>query len=187
MSRMSRLGDCMGFKNRVLSFCMQIFSSAMAGCTLGLVLALSGCAGSKGSSPDAAWLQRMEFTASRATPSIKVSMQVSASQMKAGDTTSVRVASNSAGFLYVLHLDGDGRTLRLVFPNATDDANFMGADYVDLPRGNWRLPARGLGAAAHLMAVVSPTQMDLQSLQAQLAYGRFELMGVYGAAMIFLR
>ena len=158
----------------------------MAGCALGVTLALSGCAASKGSSSvaDAAWLPRMESAVARTTPAIKVNIQASANQAKAGDTIGVRVASNTAGFLYVLHLDGDGRTLRLVFPNAMDDANFVGAGYVDLPRGNWRLPARGQGGAAHLMAVVSPTQMDLQSLQAQLAYGRFELMGVYGAAMV---
>lgn len=161
----------------------------MVGCTLGLVLALSGCAASKGYSSvaDAAWLQRMESAVGRAAPAIKVSLQASASQTKAGDTTGVRVASNTAGFLYVLHLDGEGRTLRLVFPNASDDANFMGVGYIDLPRGSWRLPSRGPGGAAHLMAAVSPTQIDLQSLQAQLAYGWFELMGVYGAAMVPLR
>ncbi len=129
----------------------------------------------------------MDSAVGRAAPAIKVSLQASASQTKAGEATGVRVASNTAGFLYVLHLDGDGRTLRLVFPNATDGANFMGAGYVDLPRGNWRLPARGPGGAAQLMAVVSPTQMDMDSLQAQLAYGRFELVGTYGAAMIPLR
>lgn len=156
---------------------------------MGLVLALSGCAASKVSSSvaDADWLQRMQSAVGRATPEIKVGIQAPASQTKVGDTASARVASNTAGFLYVMHLDGDGRTLRLVFPNATDDANFIGAGYVDLPRGNWRLPARGPGGAAHLMAVVSPTQMDLQSLQAQLAYGRFELVGIYGAAMIPFR
>lgn len=129
----------------------------------------------------------MESAVGRATPAIRVGIHATASLTKADDVTTVRVASNTAGFLYVLHLDSDGRTLRLVFPNATDDANFMGAGYVDLPRGNWRLPARGPGGAAHLMAVVSPTQMDLQSLQAQLAYGRFELVGIYGAAMVPLR
>ena len=160
----------------------------MAGFTLGLVLAVSGCAASKGlSSVDAAWLQRMESAVGHAAPAIKVSILAFAAQTTAGDATTVRVASNTAGFLYVLHLGGDGRTLRLVFPNATDDANFMGAGYVDLPRGNWRLPTPGPGGAAHLMAVVSPTQMDLQSLQAQLAYGKFELMGVYGAVRIPIR
>ncbi len=114
-------------------------------------------------------------------------MQASAGQTKADDATGVRVASNTAGFLYVLHLDADGRALRLVFPNATDGANFMGAGDIDLPRGNWRLPARGSGGAAQWMAVVSPTQIDMDSPQAQLAYGRFELVGIYGAAMIPLK
>jgi hypothetical protein len=168
---------------------MTNFSTTVAGCALGLVLVLSGCSSpSKGSSaPDASWLQRMELVMRQATPTLQVRVQPAANPVKLGEALKLRVFSNTAGFVYLLQLDGDGKALRLVFPNAVDDANFMGAGYLDLPRGTWRMPAIAPTGAAHLMAVVSPTQLDLPALQAQLAYGRFEMMGTYGAAMVSLR
>jgi hypothetical protein len=168
---------------------MEKLSSAVAGCALGLALVLGGCgAPSKSSSaPDATWQQRMELVVRQATPALQVRVQPAANPVKLGEALKLRVFSNTAGFVYLLQLDGDGKTLRLVFPNAVDDANFMGAGYIDLPRGTWRMPAIAPTGVAHLMAVMSPTQLDLPALQAQLAYGRFEMLGTYGAAMVPLR
>ncbi len=168
---------------------MTKLSTTVAGCALGLVLVLAGCgAPSKGSSaPDANWQQRMEWVMRQATPALQVRVQAAANPVKLGEALKLRVFSNTAGFVYLLQLDSDGKALRLVFPNAVDDANFMGAGYLDLPRGTWRMPARDPAGVAYLMAVVSPTQLDLPALQAQLAYGRFEMMGTYGAAMVPLR
>jgi hypothetical protein len=165
---------------------MQKIPTVIAACALCLLIGLGGCAANKDAA-DPGFLQRMETALARATPTLKVSIQASAKQGKSEETTTVRVASATAGFVYLLQLDSDGRALRLVFPNATDDANFMGTGYIDLPRGNWRMPTRSQGGTAHLMAIVSPTQIDLPALQAQLAYGKFELTGTYGAAMIPLR
>ncbi|MES2952722.1 MAG: DUF4384 domain-containing protein [Pseudomonadota bacterium] len=159
-------------------------------CAIGLVLvlALAGCAASKGSSSaDASWMQRMELVMGKANPALQVRVQPSANPVKLDEALKLRVFSNTAGFAYLLQLDGDGKFLRLVFPNAVDDANFMGAGYLDLPRGTWRMPALYPKGVAYLMAVLSPTPLDLPALQAQLAYGRFELMGSYGAAMVPLR
>ncbi len=158
-------------------------------CALGLfVLLLAGCAASKGSSSaDANWMQRMELVMRQANPALQVRVQPSANPVKLGEALKLRVFSNTAGFAYLLQLDSDGKSLRLVFPNAVDDANFMGAGYLDLPRGTWRMPAREPKGVAYLMAVLSPTQLDLPALQAQLAYGKFELLGSYGAAMVPLR
>lgn len=162
---------------------MQKFSTAISWGVLGLLLALGGCATSD-SVADVGFLQRMEAALARATPALKVSLQATARPSQSAEISTVRVSSSTAGFVYLLQLDSDGRTLRLVFPNATDDANFMGTGYIDLPRGNWRLPARGQGGTGYVMALVSPTQMDLTALQAQLAYGRFEPIGSYGAAIL---
>lgn len=129
----------------------------------------------------------MEGVLRQATPALQVRVQPAANPVKLGDALKLRVFSNTAGFVYLLQLDTKGMALRTVFPNAVDDANFMGAGYIDLPRGTWQLPARGTAGVAYLMAVISPTQLDLAALQAQLAYGRFELMGAYGASMVPLR
>ncbi|QTN27988.1 DUF4384 domain-containing protein [Rhodoferax sp. AJA081-3] len=167
---------------------MTKVSTTVAGCALGLVLVFGGCAvPSKDAPVDANWLQRMDGVLRKATPALQVRVQPAANPVKQGEVLKLRVFSNTAGFVYLLQLDSDGKALRLVFPNAMDDANFMGAGYIDLPRGNWQLPARGPTGVAYLMAVMSPTQLDLPALQAQLAYGRFELMGTYGAAMVPLR
>lgn len=123
----------------------------------------------------------------QATPALQVRVQPAANPIKLGEALKLRVFSNTAGFVYLLQLDSDGKALRLVFPNAVDDANFMGAGYLDLPRGTWRMPAQDPKGMAYLMAVVSPTQLDQAALQAQLAYGRFELVGTYGAAMVPLQ
>lgn len=169
---------------------MTKFFTTVAGCcALGLVLVLNGCGTpSKGSSaPDASWLQRMELVMRQATPAVQVRVQPAANPVKLGEALKLRVFSNTAGFVYLLQLDSDGKALRLVFPNAVDDANFMGSGYLDLPRGTWRMPAQDPKGVAYLMAVVSPTQIDQPALQAQLAYGRFELVGTYGAAMVPLQ
>lgn len=129
----------------------------------------------------------MDAVLRQAAPALQVRVQPAANPVKLGEALKLRVFSNTAGFVYLLQLDSDGKALRMVFPNAVDDANFMGAGYLDLPRGTWRMPAIAPTGVAYLMAIVSPTQLDLPGLQAQLAYGRFELMGTYGAAMVPLR
>ena len=150
---------------------------------------LSGCGSpSKDTSrPDANWLQRMDAVLRQATPALQVRVQPAANPVKVGEALKVRVFSNTAGFVYLLQLDSEVKALQMAFPNAVDDANFMGAGYIDLPRGTWQLPARGTAGVFFLMAVISPTQLDLAALQAQLAYGRFELFGAYGASMVPLR
>ena len=85
----------------------------------------------------------MDAVLRQAAPALQVRVQPAANPVKLGEALKLRVFSNTAGFVYLLQLDSDGKALRLVFPNAMDDANFMGAGYVDLPRGNWQLPARG--------------------------------------------
>lgn len=168
---------------------MRISSTTLVVWASSFALVLAGCGlASKGSvAADTNWLQRMEAVSARASPALQVRVQPSAYPLKLGEALKVRLFSNTAGYVYLLQLDGSGRALHLVFPNAVDDANFMGVGYLDLPRGTWRMPARDAAGVAHLMAIVSPTQLDLPALQAQIAYGRFELVGSYGAAMVALR
>jgi hypothetical protein len=167
---------------------MEKLSNTVVGCALGLALLLGGCAApSTRSAPEVNWLQHMDAVLRQATPALQVRVQPTASPAKPGEAWKLRVFSNTAGFVYLLHLDTDGKALRMVFPNTVDGANFMGASYLDLPRGTWRLPSHDPKATSHLMAIVSPTELDLPALQAQLAYGRFELMGTYGAAIEPLR
>jgi hypothetical protein len=162
---------------------METSFTKVVGICLWLALMLGGCAApSQRAAPQTNWLKHMQATLRQATPALQVRLQVTASPAAPGEAWKLRVFSNTAGFLYLLHLDGDDKALRLVFPNAVDGANFMGAGYLDLPRGTWRLPSHDPNATSRLMAIVSPTELDLPALQAQLAYGRFELMGTYGAA-----
>lgn len=167
---------------------MEKLTTKVAGLGLGLALVLGGCAApSQRSAPQTNWLERMHAVLRQATPTLQARLQVTASPVGPGEAWKLRVFSNTAGFLYLLHLDGDGKALHIVFPNAVDGANFMGAGYQDLPRGLWRLPAYDPVVPSYLMAVISPTELDLPALQAQLAYGRFELTGAYGAAVEPLR
>lgn len=161
----------------------------MTAWAVGLALVLCGCSASRGTvaSADANWMPRVEAVVGRANPALQVRVQAAANSVKGGQALKVRVFSNAPGFVYLLQLDAQGRTLRMVFPNAVDEANFMGAGYLDLPRGAWRMPAHDPASMAYLVAIVSPTQLDLSALQAQIAYGRFELVGNYGAAMVPLR
>lgn len=153
---------------------------------VGVLSALGGCAG-PASPAETPLFPRMEAALSRANPALQVRLQLSASQVKVGAAVTARITSNTAGFAYLMQLDSEGRNLRLVFPNADDGANFMGAGYLDLPRGTWRMQAHGPVGTGYLLAVVAPTALDLPALQAQIAYGQFALLGSYGAAMVPLR
>jgi len=165
---------------------MKNFSLANWAGALGVVLVLAGCAVSTGPA-DMGLQQRMEAALSRANPALQVGLKVSASQVKTGEHVTARISSNTAGFAYLVQLDSDARALRLVFPNAVDGANFMGAGTLDLPRGTWHMTTRGPAGVGYVMAFVTPTPMDLPALEAQIAYGKFELLGSYGAAMVPLR
>ena len=162
---------------------------------LSIFLVLSGCANPSGtvsaappSTDDAALLHRMDTVMRQATPSMAVSLKLSADQVKTGDPIVAEVRTSTTGYVYLFQIGTDGRSLSLVFPNAMDGANFVAAGTtVGLPRPSWRMSARGPAGVGHLMAVVTDKPLDIMALQINTIQGMLQVTLPYGAAMATLR
>ena len=82
------------------------------------------------------------------------------------DALGFSVRSSHAGHVYVALLGSDGQTLTLLFPNALDAANTMGAgDTLTLPRPNWTLTAGGPPGTDTLLVLVADGPRDLGALR----------------------
>ncbi len=154
---------------------------------LSIAIGLGGCA-SAPDTADAGLLHRVDTVMRQATPTMAVSLKLSATQVKTGDAIAAVAGSSTAGYVYLFQIGTDGRTLSLVFPNAMDGANYINAGTaLSLPRPNWRMAARGPAGVGHLMAVVTASPLDILALQANVAQGKLEVIAPYGAAMVTLR
>ena len=76
------------------------------------------------------------------------------------------VRSSHAGAVYVALLGSDGQTLTLLFPNALDTANTIGAgETLTLPRPNWTVTAGGPPGIDTLLVLVAEGPRDLGALR----------------------
>lgn len=163
------------------------YFSWVGSAALAVMFGLGGCASPAGTA-DASLLHRMDTVMRQATPAKSVSLKLSADQVRTGDPIAAEVTTNATGYVYLLQIGTDGRSLSLVFPNAMDGANFVAAgNRLALPRPNWRMSARGPAGVGHLMAVVTDQPLDLLALQTNTQQGKLELALPYGAAMVTLR
>jgi len=72
------------------------------------------------------------------------------------DRMQFRVMSSEAGHLYVFHLGAGADRVSLLFPNALDKSNRIGADKpVVLPRATWQITASGPPGTDTIVAMVS--------------------------------
>lgn len=82
------------------------------------------------------------------------------------DALGFSVTSGRAGHVYVALLGSDGETLTLLFPNALDAANTIGAgETLTLPRANWRISAGGPPGTDTLLVLVADGPRDLLALR----------------------
>ena len=82
------------------------------------------------------------------------------------DALGFSVRSSHAGHVYVALLGSDGQTLTLLFPNALDAANTIGAgDTLTLPRPHWTLAAGGPPGTDTLLVLVADGPRDLSALR----------------------
>jgi hypothetical protein len=79
------------------------------------------------------------------------------------DQLRFRVSSGKPGYVYVLMV-GTDRTFNLLFPNAVDNANRIGAgEALDLPRKGWAMTASGPKGVDHFVAIVSESPRDFSA------------------------
>ena len=82
------------------------------------------------------------------------------------DALGFSVTSGRAGHVYVALLGSDGQTLTLLFPNALDAANTIGAgETLTLPRANWQISAGGPPGTDTLLVLVADGPRDLLALR----------------------
>ena len=82
------------------------------------------------------------------------------------DALGFSVTSGRASHVYVALLGSDGQTLTLLFPNALDAANTIGAgETLTLPRANWQISAGGPPGTDTLLVMVADGPRDLPALR----------------------
>jgi hypothetical protein len=108
---------------------------------------------------------RWEFEAVPAKTSLKIGQ----------DFLDFRVRSQQGGFVYVLAVGSDNKTVDVLFPNKLDSQNVIkGGEEMQLPRANWRLRANGPVGTNHLLVVVSETERNFAELSLESLAGVFQ-------------
>ncbi|QNM98586.1 DUF4384 domain-containing protein [Chitinimonas koreensis] len=109
------------------------------------------------------------------------------------DRIGFEVTSSHAGYVYVLMLGSDGKTVDLIFPNALDGNHAIAAGgKLTLPRSKWRMKAAGPAGQTQLLTLVfdqpkpwttlpGPKVGPFSSLPAALAGDLHALLGALSA------
>lgn len=178
--------------HRPASFMRRLSLRGLAGAaTLAAVVGLSGLTGCASAPPpagDPALLQHLDTVLRQANPQRPVSLRLTPEQVTTGNPLKVDLASSAGGYVYLFQLSTDGKRLTMLFPNAVDGTNHLGAGQrMALPRADWRMTARGPAGVGYVLAVLSEAPQDLLVLQTGLAAGRLDLRAPYGASMVSVR
>lgn len=81
------------------------------------------------------------------------------------DKLGLTLTSSHAGFVYILMVDGSGKTFDMLFPNKRDNANYMRAgETLYLPRPGWDVIAGGPPGQNTVLAIVSDAPRDFSKL-----------------------
>ena len=107
-------------------------------------------------------------------------------EVRIGSGVVLDVLPRRGGYLYVYHLGTEGKEAGLLFPNATDSANFVTAP-TRLPRAGWRLTARGPQGVGHFLAVLTEQPQDPKAQAEALRAGRIAITGQYAASLVQVR
>ena len=81
------------------------------------------------------------------------------------DKLGLTLTSSHAGFVYLLMVDGTGKTFDMLFPNKKDSANFIRAgETLYLPRQGWDVIAGGPAGQDTVLAIVSDAPRDFSKI-----------------------
>lgn len=81
------------------------------------------------------------------------------------DKLGLTLTSSHAGFVYLLMVDGSGKTFDMLFPNKRDNANYIRAgETLHLPRPGWDVIAGGPPGQNTVLAIVSDAPRDFSKL-----------------------
>ena len=154
-----------------------------------LAALLSACAAPQGPVEHSPGVlqQRLEQVVRQAASDMPFSLQALPSTIVTGQTLRLQVDSAEAGYLYVYQLATDGKTMNLVFPNAVDGANYIGAGRTQLPRPNWQLKAHGPAGVGYMLAVLTRSAQSAIEVQSQAERGSINLPAPYRASLVLLR
>ncbi|MCA1245706.1 serine/threonine-protein kinase [Massilia sp. MS-15] len=100
-----------------------------------------------------------------ASPERQVSVRVENPRLRINrDKIRFSVRSSHAGFVYVYMVGAQGNNFELLFPNAVDRKNRIGAGAtLDLPRPRWALSATGPEGTDRLLVMVSDSPRDFSA------------------------
>jgi hypothetical protein len=97
-----------------------------------------------------------------ANPARKVEVEVRDKRLQIGrDKFAFAVRSSHAGHVYLYAVGTQGNDFHLLFPNARDRSNRIGAgEVLHLPRSTWRIEAYGPPGTDHFVVMVSDMPRD---------------------------
>jgi hypothetical protein len=74
------------------------------------------------------------------------------------------VETQREGYLYILQVGSDGKSINVLFPNAVDADNHLAPGHHAFPRPSWALRAAGPAGADHLLALLSSEPKDFTQI-----------------------
>lgn len=132
------------------------------------------------------WLAHMNQVIRNESAPGAVLLRPVTEEVRIGGGVVLDVLPRRTGYLYLYHLGTEGQPPSLLFPNATDAANLVSAP-TRLPRGGWRLTARGPQGVGHFLAVLTEEPQDLNAQAEALRGGNIAISGRYAAALAQVR
>jgi hypothetical protein len=130
----------------------------------GNVLAISGIRSMPRASPNAG--MALSDVDRQRDPTRSVSITMRKPVLRVGrDVLNFSVASSHDGYLYLIMLGSDNKSLYLLFPNDLDQDNLIKAGTaLQLPRKKWEILAQGPSGVDKMLAVVVESPRDLKTL-----------------------
>jgi len=100
-----------------------------------------------------------------ADPKRTVSIRPTQDQVVVGrDQVELDVATSEPGYLYLLYLGSDGKTLDLLYPNTFEENNYIAAGTHRFPNRHWQIDAGGPAGVDSVLAIVSPMKRNFSAL-----------------------
>jgi hypothetical protein len=133
-----------------------------------------------------AWLAHLHQVIRNESDPGSVLLRPAADEVRIGSGVALDVTPRRSGYLYLYHLGTGGDRPSLLFPNASDGANFVNAP-TRLPRAHWRLSARGPQGVGHFLAVLTEQPQDAAAQAEALRRGTIAIRGRYAASLVQVR
>ena len=117
--------------------------------------------------PVAALNGLLDKLAANGDPKRSVSIRPVSNRVMIGrDRVEFDVATAEPGYLFLLYLGSDEKTLDLIYPNKVDSNNYIQAGTHRFPRSRWGLTATGPAGIDRIVAIVSPSPRNFNALAA---------------------